>query len=327
MKKSIIIIYGPTGIGKSEYALALGKQFRVELINADVGQLYTPLSLGTAKPDWKHEPMPHHLFDLIDEPVDYSVAAYRKTVLDLCQNMWERGVTPLLVGGSGFYLKSLFFPCKEGNELEQKNDDFQKELYVQDLSAEDAWHIVASYDAARAAQIHKNDLYRIHRALELIKKTGSAYDLQPTYQDLKVPVLFICLTRDRKDLYNRINQRTQQMIDAGWVQEVASLQKTAWVPFLKRKKLIGYDDIMKFLEIKAATEKVPEDLINTIAQKTRNYAKRQMTFWRMLKKQLSAHFNESQHLYEFALTYQKNSQEELNTLVFNFLKQIPDKKG
>ena len=112
MPKKIIILYGPTGVGKSDCALALGEKFPLELINADVGQFYTSFSIGTAKPDWKNQKMAHHLFDILNEPIDFSVAEYRKKILETCQNIWQKSKTPIIVGGSGFYLKSIFFPCK-----------------------------------------------------------------------------------------------------------------------------------------------------------------------------------------------------------------------
>ena len=112
MRPFFIVIAGPTGVGKSDFALQLAQQlsFPVELINADMGQLYTPLSLGTAKPDYKHEPVVHHLFDCLDEPRDYTVHEFRQAVVQVMQELWARGVVPLIVGGSSFYVQSLFFP-------------------------------------------------------------------------------------------------------------------------------------------------------------------------------------------------------------------------
>ena len=108
-QKSIIFIYGPTAVGKSDYAVGLADVAPIEIVNCDVGQLYTPLFIGTAKPDWKNEKVPHHLFDVIDEPRDYTVIEYKKALLSVCNEIWARGATPVVVGGSGFYIKSLFW--------------------------------------------------------------------------------------------------------------------------------------------------------------------------------------------------------------------------
>src|SRR5205809_276369 len=99
----MLIIYGPTGVGKSELALTVASQMPAEIINMDVGQLYTPFSIGTAKPDWRHQTIPHHLFDAINEPKQYTVVEYRNAVFKLVSDIRERGAIPILVGGSGFY--------------------------------------------------------------------------------------------------------------------------------------------------------------------------------------------------------------------------------
>lgn len=108
----LIIIAGPTGVGKSDVGLALASNINGEIINADVGQLYTPLSIGTAKPEWKESEVPHHLFDVLDKPVDFTVTQYRELLLKTVHDVCNRNRVPIIVGGSSFYLSSLFFPPK-----------------------------------------------------------------------------------------------------------------------------------------------------------------------------------------------------------------------
>ncbi len=105
-----LIITGPTASGKTDLSLAIAREIDAEIINGDVGQFYTPLSVGTAKPDWRNQEVPHHLFDIISEPQDFSVSAYRQLVIDTAEKVWQRGRLPIIVGGSLFYIKSLFFP-------------------------------------------------------------------------------------------------------------------------------------------------------------------------------------------------------------------------
>ena len=105
-----IIIYGPTAVGKTDFAEALAQRINGEIINADAAQFYTPLTIGTAKPDWRKAPVPYHLFDICDEPNNYSVAAYRADVERAVTSIASRGKIPIIVGGSGFYIHSLFFP-------------------------------------------------------------------------------------------------------------------------------------------------------------------------------------------------------------------------
>lgn len=275
----LIIIYGPTAVGKTECADFLAKQFPIEIINMDVGQLYVPLSIGTAKPDWKNSPIAHHLFDYLDKPVSWSVADYRTKALDIIKEIRARGNTPVLVGGSSFYLKSLLFPPAQPTSLKQSIPPLPE-------NTDDAWRLLSHIDPERAKAIHQNDRYRIYRALELWYSTGTKPShAKPTYNPPE-PYLLIMLNRDRTDLYNRINKRTEQMVQAGLIDEVKPLLGTVWEPFLMEKKLIGYDDTITYLHSGDQTKEAYQQLIQTIAQKTRQYAKRQIIFWRMLENKL-----------------------------------------
>ncbi len=275
MRPFFIVIAGPTGVGKSDFALQLAQQlsFPVELINADMGQLYTPLSLGTAKPDYKHEPVVHHLFDCLDEPRDYTVHEFRQAVVQVMQELWARGVVPLIVGGSSFYVQSLFFPPLAAAE----------QIHVDDRSTEQLWAELCTYDPERAKQIHPHDRYRIVRALALWH-SGTVPSTQVPVFDPPGNCFFYYLVRERAELYDRINRRVRQMFDAGWLEEVQHLD-ASWRTFLRRKKLIGYPEIIEYLETRTLTF---EQLVDEISTKTRAYAKRQITFWRMLQKKLVA---------------------------------------
>ena len=268
------IIYGPTGVGKSDLALELAQHMSAEIINMDVGQFYTPFSIGTAKPDWKRESTVHHLFDIIDTPQNYTVVSYRKRVIELIHDIRSRGSTPILVGGSGFYLKTLFFPLSSDLSLQDgiRNDDTQF-----------SWDTLYAVDAKRAEAIQPQDTYRIERALAIWERTGkkpSEYGI--SYDNIFGSYHIISVQRDAEDLYERINARTYRMLQAGWVDEVRSLVSTPWQSFIEEKKLIGYNEILSFLNDPASI--TYDDLIKKIQKRTRRYAKRQRTFWRMLER-------------------------------------------
>lgn len=319
MRKHIIIIYGPTGVGKSDYAINLAQDIPLEIINGDVGQLYTPLSIGTAKPDWKKEKAPHHLFDIISEPHDFTVVQFRKRVLEICEQVWLRGATPVVVGGSGFYLKSLFFPPLPDcyNKQMVKEVDSFKEFSTSDLYIQ-----LQTLSPERACQIHPHDRYRIERALLLARDNPlMVHKLRPSYQELGFAYLFIHFSRERTDLYNRINRRVNQMLKGGWIEEVQALQNTPWQEFLQRKKLIGYDDILSFLHSNQGLK----DLENQIAQKTRHYAKRQMTFWRMLEKELTVHCVAPSAIEKFLITDETKTYESVHNTVTTFLASLQGK--
>ena len=325
-----LIIYGPTGVGKSDVALLLAKQIRAEIVNMDVGQFYTPLSIGTAKPvlsevegpvlpvrhslddggserqrterpvfaaftperglsELKATPgrpvlyadsIPHHLFNILDEPKDFTVVEYRQAVIRVMHEIWNRGNVPILVGGSGFYAQSLFFP--------PITQDQQKEPIKKEYSAipeDKLWDLLYSIDQQRAKQVHKHDIYRITRALDIWYATGkkpSSYI--PEYSPI-APCMLLFLTRNKEDLYARINQRVIWMLEQGWLDEVKALKGTAWESFLQEKKLIGYNELFTYLATNH-DELLLQKTITTIQQLTRQYAKRQRIFWKMLEKQL-----------------------------------------
>jgi len=281
----ILIIFGPTGAGKTDLALQIAQQVEAEIVNMDVGQFYTPFSIGTAKPAWHSSAIPHHLFDIIDEPKQLSVVAYRDKLRETINTIWQNKKLPIVVGGSGFYLKSLFFPPRtiEGS-IEPVLNTAHNVAYPKAVGS-NLWELLQTIDPVRAAQIDKHDIYRINRALEIWYSTGqlpSAY--APLYKPL-ANCLLIFTARDKHDLYARIDNRVLQMIDHGWVDEVKTLQGTNWVPFIQAKKIIGYDDICHYLTGNQ-TEQERQHMIKIIQKRTRNYAKRQYTFWRMLEKKL-----------------------------------------
>ena len=279
-EKRSIIIAGPTGVGKTDLALLLAKKVDAEIINADVGQFYKPLIIGTAKPDWKSFIIPHHLFDVLDEPLNFTVVSFRKKVEVLINEIKSRGKVPIIVGGSGFYLNSLFFPP-------QKESIIERLAHNSEIPTIDLWEKLNSIDSQRASQINENDRYRIERALDIWYGTGvlpSTYT--PTFNALDdAYVLF--LTRTIDDLYKRIDDRVKIMIQCEWLDEVENLSSD-WHQFLLQKKLIGYDDIIRYLDNQINSI---EELIALIQQKTRNYAKRQLTFNRMLTKKFEEHRN------------------------------------
>lgn len=274
MKRFFLLIHGPTGVGKTETILSIGKELPIEIINCDVGQLYEPLSIGTAKPDWKNEPIPHHFFDVVSTPVNFSVMEYREQVTKLIDEINARGNIPVLVGGSLFYGKSLFFPpSSHSSNIEP---------------SEGTWDQLYKIDKDRAEKIHSNDVYRIQQALAIIQSTGQKASLyKPIYDPISVDCLVVYLHKNRSVLYDSINKRTEIMMQQGWIQEAEHLKNTDWEVFLKKKKLIGYPEIYDYLE-----DKISRDiLISTIQKKTRNYAKRQETFWRMFKKNLEPYIS------------------------------------
>ena len=285
-KTPFFIICGPTGSGKTDLSYAMAKRFPFEIVNCDVGQCYEPLTIGTAKPDWQNHAVQHNLFDCLAEPRNMSVTEYRGRLLETMSLIRSRKKIPLLVGGSLFYVRSLFFPPLDQGEIKDSEERVFLPDFLQEAPTEELWNKLNSIDSERALSIKKEDRYRLQRALELWQATGivpSAH--KPVFQPFE-PFCLTFVTRDRKELYARINQRVRLMFEQGWVTEVAQLSEE-WKQFLMQKKLVGYNDILACLQSNNVSVCARDQkLIDTIAQKTRNYAKRQETFWRSFKPDL-----------------------------------------
>lgn len=298
----MIILFGPTGVGKTAFAEQLARAIPSEIVNADMGQLYTPLTIGTAKPDWRKSSIPQHLFDIINEPRLMSVTEYRDRVMQVLEEIWARKNIPILVGGSGFYLQSLFFP-PEGVVITPAQE---KEIITKLASEYERWEQLNEIDPQRALRIHPHDTYRINRALLIYFSTGKKpSEQEPRYKPL-ASYCFVSLSRQRSQLYNGIDERTRAMLSAGWIQEAQRLLGTEWQEFLINKKIIGYDDIIRYLIEGNFSEVEREELAKLIAQKTRNYAKRQITFGTYLmdnlEKALSDGNDTRSHCLRFNLT-------------------------
>lgn len=275
-KRSMIIICGPTGVGKSDLAEMLAQQISGEIVNMDLGQFYTPLSIGTAKPNWRSASVPHHLFDIIDTPTNFTVVQYRERLLETCKELWSRNVQPIVVGGSVFYLKSLFFPPASDNFKDTPPSSYGN-----------SWEDLHAVDPERAAALHKNDTYRINRAMDLWRTTGIKPSLQQPRFELPCDVQLLFLTRNRDELYARINERVIMMMQAGWLDEVKPLCNTPWQEFLHEKKIIGYNELLAYLAAPSGEQDL-DATIRIIQQRCRHYAKRQETFWRGFQKSLDA---------------------------------------
>ena len=286
-----LIICGPTASGKTDLSLDFANAFASEkksqIINADIGQFYTPLSVGTAKPDWKNLSVKHHLFDIINEPVDLNVVTYKKRILQKVNDIYSQNNLPVAVGGSLFYIRSLFFPpskvspfTKVPPSTEEISPPAEKEKKVPP-STSDLWQKLYEIDPKRANAIHPNDTYRINRALKIWEKTGKKpSSFEPTFAPpFHSRIVFI--NPPKNVLYQRINKRTEIMMD-GWIAETKKLQNTPWETFLRRKKLIGYPEIFDWIKNGENPNQMGK-LIETIQQKTRNYAKRQITFWKKFR--------------------------------------------
>jgi tRNA dimethylallyltransferase len=304
MKNYIIIISGATASGKSDLAVKIAHEVNGEIINADIGSMYAPLTIGTAKPNWQSEKIMHHLFDILDQPINFTVVQFRERVKILIQEIWSRGRVPIIVGGSAFYIKALFYEQHEIPDSSAFVQDLEREVEDGQIDSLELWAQLNLIDSARACKIHPHDTYRLIRALAIFQATGKKpCEFEQMFQPV-APFYFIMCKRDRQDLYQKINSRVDVMMDQGWINEVKTLQNTEWEKFLISKKIIGYDDLLRYLKQKKQ-DNLPE-VVSLIQQKTRNYAKRQIIFLNKFESDLKNKLAQTKNidcLQEINLTY------------------------
>ena len=284
-----LFLSGPTASGKTALSIKISESLPVEIVNTDLGQFYKPLSVGTAKPDWENQVVPHHLFDILDNPVDFDVIQYRKVLLDKIKEISSRGKIPLIVGGSLFYVKSVLYPPFDYGDFVDSVGSFDDDKNL--------WERLFEIDPERAKKIHKNDLYRIRRALLIWKQTGKKpSEFEPKFS-APFDFVFMFLWPELSVLREIINERTIEMLSqdgpsGGWVEECRGLLGTPWQKFICRKKMIGYPEIFNWI-IDGEDASKFDALVERIQISTSNYAKRQITFWKQLEKKLKKECSQS----------------------------------
>ena len=278
-KPKIIVIAGPTASGKTRLSLELASALGGEIINADSMQVYRGMDIGTAKPTpEERKGIPHHLLDVVDPDEEFNAAIFRLMARPLVTDIVARKKTCFVVGGTGLYIKSLLeglFECPPSDIKLRESLRLECEAYGSLRLHERLKRL----DPESAAGIHPNDKVRVMRALEIIhlsKRRPSDLAREQGFGDESISALKLFLDVNRKELYNRINERSVAMVEAGLPRETENLLRKGYSPDLKPMKAIGYRHMVKYLEgewsIGEATHGLQRD--------TRRYAKRQLTWFR-----------------------------------------------
>ncbi len=283
MEKRILIIVGPTAVGKTSFSIRLAQKLQpAEIISADSRQIYKFMDIGTAKPSADQLTAVRHHFIDIKSPVEYySAGRYGREARQTIDQLLAEGKTPVVVGGSGFYIRALVdgFFDKHISDPEIKSR-LKAEIQQQGLLP--LYERLKQIDLPSAQKIHPNDSHRIVRALEVYEITG-----QPLSEFQKEKSIgasfsasFVGLTRQRKSLYRLIEDRVDSMIKNGLVDEVLSLKKMGFSPALNSLQTVGYKEVFDYLDNKISFH----EMIGLIKQRNRNYAKRQLTWFRQDKR-------------------------------------------
>ena len=278
-KPKIIVIAGPTASGKTALAVALALSLGGEIINADSMQVYRYMDVGTAKPSLEERRgVIHHLLDVVDPDEDFNAALYRQMALPLAKEICARNIPCFIVGGTGLYIRSLLGGLVE---LPPSDPMLREHLRLEcdQKGAPKLHRKLAELDPERAESIHPNDRLRIIRALEIIQQTcrpASALMNQHRFGHQEFLALKLCLQVEKEQLYGRINERSEKMIDCGLVEETERLMKMGYSPHHKSMTAIGYRHILKYLQGEWSLQKAME----TLKRDTRRYAKRQTTWFK-----------------------------------------------
>jgi tRNA dimethylallyltransferase len=279
-KFPLVALVGPTGVGKTALSLHLAKEICAEIISVDSVQVFRGLDIGTAKPSLEEQQqVPHHLIDVADPDEPFDVADFVHKALGIIKSITSRGMVPLLVGGSGLYLRSLL----EGLALCPGHDPMVREMLRKILSNQGkrALHdLLAGADPEAASRLHPNDTFRIIRALEVYHQTGEPMSMwhrrHKSTSGQRLPCTKIGLVRPREELYERIDSRVDHMLDAGFLEEVKFLLKKGYSHHLKPLQSLGYRHIIPFLKGKVSFD----EAVSQLRRDTRHYAKRQLTWFR-----------------------------------------------
>ncbi|MBN1959251.1 MAG: tRNA (adenosine(37)-N6)-dimethylallyltransferase MiaA, partial [Desulfuromonadales bacterium] len=248
--QSILVICGPTGSGKTSFALSLAQHFPLEIISADSRQVYRRMNIGTAKATSEEQyAVPHHMIDLIDPNQEFSVADFIESAHLLVRSIAGRGRIPCVVGGTGLYIKALL----EGlADLPSGDDELRRRLHrkEQQYGSGTLYRELQQIDPEAAAEIHPHNLVRTVRALEVCRLSGRKFSelkAQHRFSERPYRVLKFALQYQRQELYARINQRTIQMVNAGLIAEVRELADLYSFD-LKALQTLGYREVVRYLK-------------------------------------------------------------------------------
>ena len=278
----VLIIVGPTAIGKTDLSIAVSKRFDCEVISIDSMQVYRQMNIGTAKiTPAEQQGIKHHLIDIVDPDEEYNAARFVDDAIEAIKDIHRKGRIPLLTGGTGLYLHSL----KNGLFHDVPSDKTTRDslsLRIKEEGNAALYNELLILDEETALKLHQNDTSRIIRALEVLITTGETLSTHIKRQQLQKPshlfnkIMTVGLTCNREELYERINQRTLLMINKGLEQEVKSLLEKGYSSSLKSMQSIGYRHMLNFLR----GEWSKDELEHYLARDTRHYAKRQFTWFK-----------------------------------------------
>ena len=278
MKKKLIFIVGPTSVGKTKLSVDIAKEFSGEIISCDSMQIYREFNIGTAKiTEEEIRGINHYMIDILDGNQKFNVSEYKKMAENYIEEIYSHNSLPIFVGGTGLYLNSILYDFKFTESEKSNNLREQITEFYEKNGANLLYDLLLYLDYSSREKIHKNNIKRVIRAIEVCLNTGKEFSKQcKDYENNndKYDYLIIGLTLDRKILYDKINSRVDIMINNGLVEEASSLYKK-YGEYSQAFTAIGYKEFIPYFK----REITLESCIDNIKQNSRKYAKRQFTWF------------------------------------------------
>lgn len=281
MKQPLIILTGPTAVGKTKLSIALAKAVNGEIISADSMQVYKRMTIGTAKilPE-EMQGVPHHLIDILEPEQEFNVVLFAKMAKQAMEHCWANGKIPILVGGTGFYIQAVLYDI----DFTENDDDKSYREELERLAAEQGAEVLherlKQIDAKAAEEIHPNNVKRVIRALEFYEKSGgqkiSEHNEEQKQKESPYNFAYFVLNDDRAAVYERIDRRVDIMLEQGLIEEVAALLEEGVPSGSVSMQGLGYKEIVAYLK----GECTLEEAVYVLKRDTRHFAKRQITWFK-----------------------------------------------
>ena len=283
MKKPLIVLTGPTAVGKTSLSIALARAVEGEIISADSMQVYKHMDIGSAKIKKEEmEGIPHYLIDVLEPDEEFHVVRFQEMAKEAMKEIYSKGKIPILTGGTGFYIQAVVKDIDFSQDTEKSSVRERLENLAQEKGGEYLHELLAQRDPESAEKIHPNNIKRVIRALEYYELTGEKISLHNEREGEKVSpynTAYFVLSDHRERLYERIDRRVDQMLDEGLVEEVRRLAQMGYTRDMVSMQGLGYKEILAYLE----GEYSLEEAVYVLKRDTRHFAKRQLTWFRREK--------------------------------------------
>lgn len=281
--KPLIILTGPTAVGKTALSIGLAKAVDGEIISADSMQVYRKMNIGTAKIEPSEmQGVRHHLIDILDPGEEFNVVLFKRYALEAMEDIYSRGKIPVIVGGTGFYIQALLYDI----DFEDNDNDMSYREELQRLAAEKGnsyiHDMLSKVDPESAEKIHENNVKRVIRALEFYRKTGmkiSEHNETEAQKESPYNFEYFVLNDDRSKLYDRIDRRIDIMLEQGLEAEVRQLVSEGYSRDLVSMQGLGYKEIIDYIQGRCSFD----EAVYTLKRDTRHFAKRQITWFKREK--------------------------------------------